>query len=114
MRSGCSSGNIQKVLLFWGRFYVQKPLSQIQGSTFSHFQDTFTPPPFGGSGLKQRGYDRPGNHPGRAAALLTYFPNELHLQIITCKQLLHNAVTSRRNASGTERSRDSPPLRQSL
>ena len=40
------------MLLLWGRFSVQKPLSQIRGSTFSHFQDTFNPHSLGGFGLR--------------------------------------------------------------
>ena len=40
------------VLLFRGRFYVQKPLSQIHRSTLLRFQHTFNPHSFGGFGLR--------------------------------------------------------------
>ena len=43
------------MLLFWGRFSEQKPLSQIQRSTLSRFQHTFNPHSFGGFGLKEAG-----------------------------------------------------------
>ena len=41
------------VLLFWGRFLVSKPLSQIQRSTFLPFQEASHTPSFGGLGLSQ-------------------------------------------------------------
>ena len=51
MRLRRSGGDIQKVLLLWGRSLEQKPLSQIRGSTFSRFQHTSNPQPIGGSRL---------------------------------------------------------------
>ena len=53
MRSGCLRDNIQKVLLPWGQFFDQKPLSQIRRSTSSRLQDSLNPHSFGGFGLKR-------------------------------------------------------------
>ena len=46
-------GSIYRVLLVSGWFSVQKPLSQIQRSTLSPFQQTFNSHSFGGFGLRE-------------------------------------------------------------
>ena len=54
MRSGWRRGSIYWVLLFWDRFAVTKPLSQIQRSTLWPLQDADPTPSFGGFGLRER------------------------------------------------------------
>ena len=52
IRPGWLRGSIYWVLLFWGRFAITKPLSQIQRSTFSTFQMASYTHSFGGFGLR--------------------------------------------------------------
>ena len=52
MRSGWLRGSIYWVLLFRGRFFATKPLSQIHRSTLWPLQDTAPTPSFGGFGLR--------------------------------------------------------------
>ena len=52
MRSGWLRGSIYRVLLFWDRFSVSKPLSQIQRRTLLFLQQASYTPSFGGLGLK--------------------------------------------------------------
>ena len=51
MRSGWLRGSIYRVLLFWDRFSVSKPLSQIQRRTLLFLQQASYTPSFGGLGL---------------------------------------------------------------
>ena len=53
MRSGWLRGSIYQVLLFWDRFSVSKPLSQIQRRTLLFLQQASYTPSFGGLGLTQ-------------------------------------------------------------
>ena len=50
MRSGWLRGSIYRVLLFWDRFSVSKPLSQIQRRTLLFLQQASYTPSFGGLG----------------------------------------------------------------
>ena len=50
MRSGWLRGSIYPVLLFWDRFSVSKPLSQIQRRTLLFLQQASYTPSFGGLG----------------------------------------------------------------
>ena len=54
MRSGWLRGSIYWVLLFWGRFFVAKPLSQKRRSTSLPLQDANATPSFGGFRLTHR------------------------------------------------------------
>ena len=54
MRSGWLRGSIYGVLLFWDRFSVSKPLSQIQRRTLLFLQQASCTPSFGGLGLRNR------------------------------------------------------------
>ena len=54
MRSGWLRGSIYRVLLFWDRFSVSKPLSQIQRRTLLFLQQASYTPSFGGLGLKEK------------------------------------------------------------
>ena len=58
MRSGWLRGSIYRVLLFWDRFSVSKPLSQIQRSTLLFLQQASYTPSFGGLGLMRDGRGR--------------------------------------------------------
>ncbi len=51
IRPGLFCGSIYWVLLVSGRFFVTKPLSQIQRSTFLPFQEASHTPLFGGMGI---------------------------------------------------------------
>ena len=51
MRSGWLRGSIYRVLLFWDRFSVSKPLSQIQRRTLLFLQQASYTPSFGGLGI---------------------------------------------------------------
>ena len=53
MRSGWLRGSIYRVLFFWDRFSVSKPLSQIQRRTLLFLQQASYTPSFGGLGLSQ-------------------------------------------------------------
>ena len=53
MRSGWWRGSIYWVLLFWDRFSVSKPLSQMRRSTFLPLQDADPTPSFGGFGFSK-------------------------------------------------------------
>ena len=53
MRSGWLRGSIYWVLLFWDRFSVSKPLSQIQWRTLLFLQQASHTPSIGGFGLKE-------------------------------------------------------------
>ena len=52
MRSGWLRGSTYLVLLFWDRFSVSKPLSQIQRRTLLFLQQASYTPSFGGLGIK--------------------------------------------------------------
>ena len=52
IRSGWLRGSIYWVLLFQGRFFATKPLSQKHRSTFLPLQDANPTPSFGGFGLR--------------------------------------------------------------
>ena len=54
IRSGWLRGSIYRVLLFWDRFSVSKPLSQIQRRTLLFLQQASYTPSFGGLGLTER------------------------------------------------------------
>ena len=56
MRSGWLRGSIYRVLLFWDRFSVSKPLSQIQRRTLLFLQQASYTPSFGGLGLRDNAY----------------------------------------------------------
>ena len=68
IRSGWLRGSIYWVLLFRGRFFATKPLSQKHRSTFLPPQDANPTPSFGGFGLRRlpeprrRRYSRSANH----------------------------------------------------
>ena len=51
MRSGWLRGSIYRVLLFWDRFSVSNPLSQIQRRTLFFLHQASYTPSFGGLGL---------------------------------------------------------------
>ena len=51
IRSGWLRGSIYRVFLFWGRFFIAKPLSQIQRSTLLPPQDAKLTPSIGGFGI---------------------------------------------------------------
>ena len=51
---GWLRGSIYRVLLFWDRFSVSKPLSQIQRRTLLFLQQASYTPSFGGLGLNER------------------------------------------------------------
>ena len=53
IRSGWLRGSIYWVLLFRGRFFATKPLSQKHRSTFLPLQDANPTPSFGGFGLRK-------------------------------------------------------------
>ena len=55
MRSGWLPGSIYRVLLFWDRFSVSKPLSQIQRRTLLFLQQASCTPSFGGLGFTRSG-----------------------------------------------------------
>ena len=55
MRSGWLRGSIYWALLFWDRFSVSKPLSQIQRRTLLFLQQASYTPSFGGLGLRITG-----------------------------------------------------------
>ena len=46
-------GSINWVLLFWGRFFIAKSLSQIQKSTFLQIQDANLTPSIDGFGIRR-------------------------------------------------------------
>ena len=54
MRSGWLPGSIYRVLLFWDRFSVSKPLSQIQRRTLLFLQQASCTPSFGGLGIRRK------------------------------------------------------------
>ena len=54
IRSGWLRGSINWVLLFWGRFFIAKPLSQKHRSTFLPLHDANLTPSIGGFGVKRR------------------------------------------------------------
>ena len=58
MRSGWLRGSIYRVLLFWDRFSVTKPLSQIQRRTLLFLQQASYTPSFGGLGFRGAGVNR--------------------------------------------------------
>ena len=58
MRSGWLRASIYRVLLFWDRFSVSKPLSQIQRRTLLFLQQASYTPSFGGLGLRHWKGDR--------------------------------------------------------
>ena len=68
IRSGWLRGSIYWVLLFWDRFSVSKPLSQIQRRTLLFLQQASHTPSFGGLGLT--GENRAGQIPRPALSPL--------------------------------------------
>ena len=58
IRSGWLRGSIYWVLLFRGRFFATKPLSQKHRSTFLPLQDANPTPSFGGFGISGIGVGR--------------------------------------------------------
>ena len=64
IRSGWLRGSIYWVLLFRGRVFATKPLSQIQRRTLLFLQQASYTPSFGGLGLKKKTH--------RAAGLLSF------------------------------------------
>ena len=63
MRSGWLRGSIYRVLLFWDRFSVTKPLSQIQRRTLLFLQQASYTPSFGGLGLNPSASLKTRNQP---------------------------------------------------